>query len=358
VTIAPDLIERSETDEGSPLPRTSLVPRAAHDVLLEMHQRSVDGTIDVAQPVSLGFEPLDKALGGGVRAGDLVLIGGVPGAGKTTFALQAARNIAFGGQATAIYICYEHDEEYLLARVISLESTGLRPGVSDDRQGLGYSETRSLITRGAREQGGLWRLFASQAALVPALERIERYGPRLLLQKASGIRTDVQAIRQTVYAHRERTDEPLVVVVDFLQKVPSLPEMEDEGQRVTRIVQGLKDLALSAGVAIVAIVAAEKEALDGRRLRPHHFRGSSALLYEADVILVFNSKYNIVSKTSIEYNLFKAQEFHDWIVCTIEKNRSGRNLLDLEFKKRFAYACFNPVGNLVEQQLIGDRVTT
>jgi hypothetical protein len=144
--------------------------------------------------------------------------------------------------------------------------------------------------------------------------------------------------------------------VDFLQKVPSLPESEDEGQRVTRVVQGLKDMALATGTAVVAIVAAEKDALDGRRLRPHHFRGSSALIYEADIILVFNNKYQIVSKTNIEYNLYKAQELHNWIVCSIEKNRSGRNLLDLEFRKQFEFACFNPIGAKVEQQLVGDRV--
>ena len=337
--------------------RHTLGPRAAHDVLIELHEKSVDGRGRVAQPVALGFEPLDKLLGGGIRPGDLLLIGGAPGAGKTTFALQAARNIAAAGRATCLYLCYEHDEEYLITRLVSLESTGATPGLSRERAGVGYSEVRSFVVTAGNNQGGLWQTFASHPPLVTALERIERYGSRMLLQRASGVRTDVAAISDLVRELRRAATGPLVVVVDFLQKVPSYPETEDEGQRVTRVVQGLKDLALSVGVAVIALVAADKEALDGRRLRAHHFRGSSALVYEADVILVFNSKYQIVAKSSIEYNLHKAQDLHNWVVCSIEKNRSGRDLIDLQFRKRFEFACFDPLGGIVEENLLGDRVT-
>jgi replicative DNA helicase len=156
---------------------------------------------------------------------------------------------------------------------------------------------------------------------------------------------------------RHTVQGPLVMTVDFLQKVPSYPETEDEGQRVTRVVQGLKEIALSLGIGVVAIVAADKEALDGRRLRAHHLRGSSALVYEADVVLLFNSKYNIVAKHQIEFNTHKAKDLHNWVVCSMEKNRSGRDLLDLQFRKRFEYACFDPDGSMVEENLIGDRVT-
>ena len=150
-----------------------------------------------------------------------------------------------------------------------------------------------------------------------------------------------------------------MVVVDFLQKMPSFPETEDQGQRVTRVVQGLKDLALSAGVGIIAIVAADKEALDGRRLRAHHLRGSSALVYEADVILVFNSKYNIVTQAPASSTTpTRRRSFTTGSCARIEKNRSGRDLLDLQFRKRFEYACFDPNGSLVEDKLIGDRVHT
>ena len=51
-----------------------------------------------------------------------MLIGGAQGSGKTTMSLQIARNIAQSGQANVLYICFEHDEEYLLNRMMAMES--------------------------------------------------------------------------------------------------------------------------------------------------------------------------------------------------------------------------------------------
>ena len=42
---------------------------------------------------------------------------------------------------------------------------------------------------------------------------------------------------------------------------------------------------------MIAIVAADKEGLKAARLRNHHLRGSSAINYEADIILILNEKY-------------------------------------------------------------------
>ena len=48
-------------------------------------------------PIGTGFEPLDTVLDGGFLPGDVVLLGGQPGAGKTICALQWARNISSQG---------------------------------------------------------------------------------------------------------------------------------------------------------------------------------------------------------------------------------------------------------------------
>ena len=97
-------------------------PRSALDVLVDLNDKVTGGAVAEYQPVPLGFTPLDKTIGGGLRAGELLLIGGAQGTGKTTMALQMARNIASGGQANVLYICFEHDEPYLLNRLIAMES--------------------------------------------------------------------------------------------------------------------------------------------------------------------------------------------------------------------------------------------
>ena len=105
-----------------------------------------------------------------------------------------------------------------------------------------------------------------------------------------------------------------------------------------------------------AIVAADKEGLKAARLRNHHLRGSSALNYESDVILILNEKYNIVAKVNIEFNPHQAQRFRDWTILSVEKNRAGRDAVDLEFEKHFEYSCFNPNGRQVQEKLIEERL--
>ena len=107
---------RLDTDNGS------MRPRSALDVLVDLNERVTTGHLAEYQPVPLGFTPLDKTIGTGLRAGELMLIGGAQGTGKTTMALQMARNIASGGQANVLYICFEHDEAYLMNRLIAMES--------------------------------------------------------------------------------------------------------------------------------------------------------------------------------------------------------------------------------------------
>src|SRR5260221_13963529 len=99
-----------------------MVPRSALDVLVDLNDKVTSGRVGEYQPVPLGFTPMDKTIGTGLRAGELLLIGGAQGTGKTTMALQMARNIASGGQANVLYICFEHDEQYLLNRMIAMES--------------------------------------------------------------------------------------------------------------------------------------------------------------------------------------------------------------------------------------------
>ena len=95
---------------------------------------------------------------------------------------------------------------------------------------------------------------------------------------------------------------------------------------------------------MISIVAADKEGLKASRLRNYHLRGSSAINYEADIILILNEKYQIVAKVNIEFNPYQAQRFRDWVVVSVEKNRGGQNNVDLEFEKHFEFSCFDPNG--------------
>ena len=136
----------------------------------------------------------------------------------------------------------------------------------------------------------------------------------------------------------ERTERRPLVVVDYLQKV-HVPKMPVEDERATVVVEGLKDLALDLEVPVLAIVAADKEGLGpGRRVRLHHLRGSSALAYEADIVLILNDKYEIVAKHHLVYDPANADRYRQHVVLSVEKNRSGLDRIDLQLRKRFEQA--------------------
>ena len=148
----------------------------------------------------------------------------------------------------------------------------------------------------------------------------------------------------------------MVLIVDYLQKVPQVPEPPSESEKVTYVVNGLKDIALTEHLPTIAIVAADKEGLKASRLRNYHLRGSSAINYEADIILILNEKYNIVAKVNIEFNPYQAQRFRDWVILSVEKNRSGADNIDIEYHKHFDYSCFDPTGRPVQEKLIEERL--
>jgi replicative DNA helicase len=44
------------------------------------------------------------------------------------------------------------------------------------------------------------------------------------------------------------------------------------------------------------------------------------------------------------------------VVCSVEKNRHGRDHAELEFRKRLGHCHFEPRGQVVEQDLVDERI--
>src|ERR671919_1284338 len=334
----------------------TLAPRSALDVLTGLNERVASGSIDDLVPIATGFVPMDKTIGGGLRPGELMLIGGAQGAGKTTMALQMARNMSASGQASVLYVCFEHEEEYLIQRLIAMESALAHLPQKSGAVKIQDVKKEVLGSYTAAAETGTRAKLGANPRLRPSLERIARYGSNLYLLRGTATSSTVDNLRSLVDEHRGSEERRIVLFVDYLQKVPVLPEPNTEEEKVTRIVSGLKDIALGEMVPVVAIVAADREGLKAKRLRNHHLRGSSAINYESDIILILNDKYNIVAKVNIEFNPYQAQRFRDWVIVTVEKNRGGKHSIDLEFEKHFDYSCFDANGRSVQEKLIEERL--
>jgi DNA repair protein RadA/Sms len=97
----------------------SLAPTARLQTLSEIEAREVDR-------VATGIGEFDRALGGGLVAGGVVLIGGDPGIGKSTLLLQALSHLSAGHKV--LYVSGEESGEQvaLRARRLGLETRELQ----------------------------------------------------------------------------------------------------------------------------------------------------------------------------------------------------------------------------------------
>jgi hypothetical protein len=205
---------------------------------------------------------------------------------------------------------------------------------------LRHEELRGRIRDVATGAITLRDALESDLLLQRAHLRLASYADRLVLVTGSGAHTDLNAIRDVTMGF---DGEPIALFVDYVQKVPVFPAIHREGERVGRVIENLKQLALDQKLVVVAIAAADQEGLDARRLHSHHFRGSTALAYEADAIVVLNEKISVVSRAHLAYSPTRAEEFDRQVVFSVEKNRNGSADVDVEFEKDFPHYRFHPV---------------
>ncbi|MBZ0285283.1 MAG: AAA family ATPase [Anaerolineae bacterium] len=340
------------------------LPRTLTQVLNEANDRVIQGDLVDYVPLSTGFDPLDGFIGGGLRKTELLLLGGAQGIGKTIATLQIARNVAMRPDQYAFYLSYEHTETHLMHRLLCMES--INPPEIDLSRGVKLRDLYQIIVaerakgfmgRDSSAAGSLQAILKENPKTAPALQRMARYADRMIMVKASPAVTTLKSIKEMTARLCDATGGNVTVFVDYLQKIAVYPERpRDENDKVTIIVEGLKDIALSLDVPVWSIVAADREGLKSKRIHLFHLRGSSALDYESDIAIIMNNKYHILSKDHVAFNPYTAKQFRDWVVFTVEKNRAGRAMQDMEFQLHGQHFAFDPRGQKVQQQLIDDKV--
>lgn len=114
-TLVESLVERASSGHRF----EALAPGARLQNLSEIEAREADR-------IPTGIGEFDRALGGGLVAGGVVLIGGDPGIGKSTLLLQALARLSVGQKV--LYVTGEESGEQvaLRARRLSLDTQGLQ----------------------------------------------------------------------------------------------------------------------------------------------------------------------------------------------------------------------------------------
>jgi replicative DNA helicase len=302
--------------------------------------------------LATGFSPLDMVLAGGFQPEELVILGGRPGVGKTVALLQFARAAASACRPVAI-VSYEHSPQSMMRRLIAAEIASVAQGT------VGPSHM-AVIRRAVRDhaEGRIDRreFMGTHPCVGEAMDRLHRDGPFLSLMRGDANRTDAAAIEAMTEV--ELGSEG-VVVVDYLQKVPIPTAIAGQGDsRVGEVASLLKDIAMKHRSVIVAASAANDAGMAERRLRMWGLRGSAALAHEADVAILMNDKFDIVSRNHSAFDTTLLDRYRSSVVFTIEKYRDGPAPVHLEFDKEFADFRFDPDGDFVGEQIIGDGLTS
>lgn len=235
--------------------RTSL--RAVSDIVPPV-LAEIEEQPEILRGIPTGFHGLDR-LTSGLRAGNLVLVAGRPGLGKSAFAANLVQNIAIRQRRPVGFWTLEMTEQELVLRMICSEAdvpfTSLRNAALSSRQW-------EHVVRAARVLAAapLWIDESAQLTTTQLESRIRR-------------------------AH---SDQGIVLaVVDYLQLIQPNRRGERREAEVAEISRTLKGLAKSLGIPVVALAQLSREATKRAGWRPTlaDLRESGALEADADLVL-------------------------------------------------------------------------
>jgi replicative DNA helicase len=208
--------------------------------------------------VTSGIEGLDR-LTGGFFAGQLIVIGGRPGMGKTALAVRLALNMAESGRRVAFF-SLEMSANEIVQRFLSLISgvplIDIRTGRLDS---------------------------ASFQALTRASESIGRLGVHVLASDGLRPPEAASALRRM----RSEAGALDAVVIDYLQLMQSGAGRENRTQEISEITRALKGLAVEfqAPLILLSQLSRRTEGRDNPRPICSDLRDSGSIEQDADLVL-------------------------------------------------------------------------
>jgi len=290
-----DSAEQAVFDIARVASQTSIVPvnEAIHDafrILTEARQRG--GAITGYES---GFVELDK-LTSGLHKGDLYIVAGRPGMGKTSFVLNMAVNVAMPkgeslsddpyqdapverpGQAVAFF-SLEMPKEQLAARMLACEA---RVDMKSIRSGQIQPDDWNKLTEAAARLGRMpiWLDDSPALGLLELRAKIRR----------------LQAELSRGNHGKGGADRLGMVAIDYLQLMKGRRDAASREQEISEISRGLKALAKEMGVPVLALSqlnrSVETRGTKDKRPQLSDLRESGAIEQDADTIMfIYRDEY-------------------------------------------------------------------
>jgi len=287
--------------------------KSQHDLQAELFEELFENT---QNSLPTPFSHLNKLLGGGFKAGKLYILSAPPANGKSTFCAQISDFLAIR-KYRVLYVSFEMSRVQFflnsLSRISKINSQKI-----DSKES--FSRIKELGT---------------------ALEKYHNYSEFLLIVEGDYL-FDMRALQGAI-----NQIKPDIVFIDYLQFMSTGVEKIDNNEviRVSNVATGLKTLAISSGIPIVAISDMSKDSFKklqaGKNPDLGDNRDSFKISHAADVAMVLlTSKAEAMDQLAVYQYYFPEREKQimklrnnypiseelneTWGRLVITKNRGGR----------------------------------
>ena len=250
--------------------------------------------------VPSGFKALDDKLSG-FQKSDLIILAARPSVGKTSFALDIARNAAVKSGVPVAFFSLEMGREQLVDRMLAAQS-----------------------------QVDGWKLRTGKLSLESEFERLQQgmhelmQAPLFIDDKAANNIMNMRSVLRRISSER-----PIgLIIVDYLQLMGTLKQYDNMVNQVTEISRSLKGLAKEFNVPVIALSQLSR-AVEARGGTPRlsDLRDSGSIEQDADIVMFIHreDKYG------------DANEKNNVVQILIEKHRNGpTGMVELMFDDKKA----------------------
>lgn len=243
---------------------------------------------DLYRGVPTGIGELDETITGLNRT-DFILLGARPGMGKTSFALNIARNAAVKSNKRVAFFSLEMSKEQLVSRLLSTEAmvagTKLRTGKLSEEEWVRVIEAGDILSK--------TQMYFDDNPTITVPE---------------------------IKAKLRRLKDVDLVVIDYLQLMSSSMRIDNRVQEISKITRNLKIMAKELNVPVMTLsqLARDSEKRTNHRPVLSDLRDSGSIEQDADIVLfLYREDYYQDAETPGE------DEDRNRSECIIAKNRHG-----------------------------------
>lgn len=277
---------RQGTKDNEPTRLSDIITNEVYDNL----QKLTDPVLAAEyKGIPTGFSLLDKYMTG-LNKSDLILIGARPAMGKTSFALNIARNVAVQAKKKVVFFSLEMGKEQLAQRILStearVESQKMRTGELTDDD---------------------WQRLA-QATV--SLNEAELYFDDTANITVPEMKARVRKMRDVD-----------CVIIDYLQLMQGTKRTDSRVQEVSEITRSLKLMAKDLKIPVITCSQLSRSTEGrGKSHKPQlsDLRESGSIEQDADIVLMLyrESYYDEEKNETVVTDENKAQ-------VIVAKNRHG-----------------------------------